>query len=182
MITIVEPHADDAFLSLGGHIEQWIKEGVSVKILTVYSGTRKRAKDAQAYARAMGCAWEGLGFIEDGGGAAGGTGELPDGALYDVADGEKILAPLGISHPEHALVRSRFPASRFYLDQPYASQCKNREEVNQKLINTQVLSFMRPNARKYRHIPLFKDQAKFFYYNPSDVLKYNIELIVEDVL
>jgi len=180
--TIVEPHADDAFLSLGGHIAQWKKGGEQVKILTVYSGTRKRASDAENYAKALGVAWEGLGFTEDGGGASGGAGELPDEPLYDVAEGEQLIVPLGLAHPEHRVVRERLGCGVYYLDQPYASQCKYQEEVNQKLVGTTVTSFLRPHARKYRHTGIFKDQTKFFFYNQPDQLKYNIELIVEDAL
>ncbi|RKX64318.1 MAG: hypothetical protein DRP42_06555, partial [Tenericutes bacterium] len=152
------------------------------KILTVFSGTRKRAEDAENYAKATGCLWQGLGFVEGGGGLLGSTAELPPGSLYDVAEGEKIITPLGIKHSEHHLVRARLGRGLYYLDQPYSSQVKNTVEVNEKLLGTEVVSFMRPNARKYRHTKIFKDQSKFFFYNPPENLKHNIELIVEDSL
>lgn len=182
-ITIIEPHADDAFLSLGGHIEEWKKARVKVKIVTVYSATRKRAEDSKAYASAVGVDWEGLGYVESGEGAndTAGVGNFPIPLPYEAAPGEIIITPLGIQHPEHKAVRAALPnVSLHYLDQPYASTLKNARETQTKLVDTKVISYLKPNARKYRHIPLFKDQSKFFFYNPADKLKWNIELIVED--
>lgn len=183
-ITIIEPHADDAFLSCGGHIAEWIKRGTPVKIVTVFSRTRNRAADAKAYADALGAAWQGLGYTEDGGGAnTGGVGDFPTPLPYEVEPGEILVTPLGIQHPEHKAVRAAFPnVMMHYLDQPYAMTMKNANEVQGKLVGTRIISYMRPSAHKYRHIRLFKDQAKFFFYNPVDKLKAGIELIIEDEL
>ena len=51
---VLEPHSDDAFLSLHNTIRNWLKIGDSVTIITVLSGTRKRADDAAKYANAVG--------------------------------------------------------------------------------------------------------------------------------
>jgi hypothetical protein len=184
MITIVEPHADDAFLSLGGHIEAW-RGHLDVRIVTVYSGTRRRARDAEAYAHAVGAQWLGLGAIEkQGKGAA-----ALRAAAKLLSDGGIVIVPLGIRHPEHKEVRDAAEAllaadeslfcPQYYLDQPYAATQSNGLEVNQRLARASVVSYLRPRAKKYRHIKLFKDQAKFFHFNPAEKLQYNIELIVE---
>lgn len=171
-LLVVEPHADDAFLSLGGHIEQWVKEGRRVKILTVFSGTRKRASDAQAYATAVRAEWEGWGYPE---------GEpLPtDLPLLPVEF--QVILPLALTHPEHILVRERLEqmGDWFYLDQPYGSIQKNAATATNLLLSKQVVSFRHPGIRKYRHIPLFKDQAKFYHFNPADKLTRTFELIVK---
>lgn len=193
MIIVIEPHADDAFLSLGGHIENWQKEGEDVTIVTVFSGTRKRGRDAEAYASAVGAAWYGLGAVEpDAGGIAGAATEalkagLPV-VLRDLYAGKRlsIMGPLGIKHPEHQEVHEVLSKVKlgnkgsvnYYLDQPYAATQANGPEVNRLLTGRRVLSFLRPGIRKYKHIPLFRDQQKFFHFNPADKLAPNIELIV----
>jgi len=182
-ITIIEPHADDAFLSLGGHIALWVKQKANVKIVTVYSGTRKRAADAETYAKAVGAAWEGLGYVEagDGAGTGAGVGEFPFPLPYIVSRDEVVITPLGLQHPEHKAVRAAMSETNLhYLDQPYAAAIKNAAEVQSRLVDTKIVSYLKPSAHKYRHIPIFKDQSKFFFYNPKEKLVGNIELIVED--
>lgn len=192
---VIEPHADDAFLSLGGHIEMWTKKtpGARVTIVTVYSGTRKRERDAAAYAEAVGAAWLGLGAEEpdvDGRKAMRALAAWrydppPKGDTLDV------YIPLAFANPEHAHVRTAvegrladlgLPPPLYYLDQPYASVQANGDDAQGTLFDTVVVSYLRPPARKYRHIPLFKDQAKFFHFNPAGKLQHNIELIVKEVL
>jgi hypothetical protein len=171
-ICIIEPHADDAFLSVGGHIETVWKED-DVIIVTVFSGTRKRAHDARDYAEAVKSSWMGLGWVE---------GEGIDLSLSaPLPKVDRYILPLGVQHPEHILVRSEiervFPENiyEYYVDQPYAQKVSNSKDVTNRLQGMCLTSHVRPNARKYRHIPLFKDQAKFFHYNPADVLRFNIE-------
>jgi len=183
MKVIIEPHADDAFLSLGGHIDQWIKSGEQVLIVTVYSGTRKRALDAQNYARTVNASWFGMEFDEED------TEELTAKSFWDkIAEVKKIhkfklnnlIFPLGLQHHDHYFIAdlARKNNDR-YLDTPYHTKQKNHEEVNEKMVGRKVVSFMKPHARKWRHIPLFKDQAKFFYYNPKEALVQCIELILK---
>lgn len=169
-ILVVEPHADDAFLSVGQHIEEWVKAGVAVTILTVFSGTRKRAEDAQKYAQAVGASWVGLGFVE---------GE-PTRGHPTIPFHTQIVLPLGLTHPEHVAVRKALeePGAWYYLDQPYAITQKNGELVTELMVGRPVVSYRKPGARKYRHIPLFKDQAKFYHYNPPEKLIQTCELIV----
>lgn len=200
MRIIIEPHADDAFLSLGGHIEKWAKEGKSpTTIVTVYSGTRKRGRDASSYAAAVRASWTGLGAKEpdDEGQPGEGSAALRAGleevvqerAASDALGRLDIIVPLGIKHQEHKEVRSaveamivkfrKMQAGLFYfLDQPYAATQSNGAEVEGLIQGRHIESYLKPHARKYRHVPLFKDQAKFFYYNPPEKLVGNVEMIV----
>jgi hypothetical protein len=176
--TIIEPHADDAFLSLGKHIEDWVKEGHKVTIVTVFSGTRKRAIDAGTYAMKVGTAWIGLGYVE-------GIGEtLPD---FEFSWEGQLVLPLALTHWEHKLVREVFEGSPkqsimypywFYLDQPYANMQKNSAVTTDLLTDMKIVSYKKPGLRKYRHCPIFKDQAKFFHFNPPEKLRECVELIV----
>ncbi len=185
MIYVIEPHADDAFLSLGGHIEKWVKEGQLVTIVTVFSSTRKRARDAEAYAKAVGARWLGLGAIE---------GCIVRDAEYALKQwllgqdyGRTYVLPIAVSHPEHKLVRAvcekylpKVEANTlYYLDQPYASMTKSAPDVTREAAGMRLYSWLKPHSRKYRHIPLFKDQAKFFHFNPAEKLKHNAEVILQ---
>ena len=60
-IWVIEPHADDAFLSLGWSIRQWSQEGRHVGIVTVYTSEEYRVKETQQSAEAIGAEWHGLG-------------------------------------------------------------------------------------------------------------------------
>ncbi len=185
-LVVIEPHADDAFLCMGQHIEERKAANKQTTIWTIYSGTRKRAADAEAYAKAVGANWVGSGLVE---------GQPIDDVLttslmatlgaFLMDRGTYFALPLGITHPEHISVRAFFErvlASEvlpmLYLDQPYATTQKNGPRVTELLHGKRVVSFRRPGVRKYRHIPLFKDQAKFYHYNPVDKLIQTCELVV----
>lgn len=187
---VIEPHADDAFLSLGQMIEDWTKSGQSVTIMTVYSGTRQRARDAQAYARAVRADWIGLGAVEAGNARENGAAWVPP---YDpeyarlLREEPLVLLPLGVGgHPEHIFIRDVMTAMRskgdgdtwYYVDQPYACKQKNAGELSRMLQGRRVEFFRKPGARKWRHVPLFKDQAKFFHFNPIDSLRETFEMVV----
>jgi hypothetical protein len=173
---IVEPHADDAFLSLGGHLERWQKAGVAATIVTVFSATRKRGAEALAYANAVGASWVGLGLDH---------GQEGLDELLELPPGNLVL-PLGLTHPEHVWTRVWFEEAWlragtrsvfYYLDQPYAIAAKNSDLVTARLAGMEVVSYLKPHARKYRHIPLFKDQAKFYHFNPAERLGETSEWI-----
>ena len=181
---VVEPHADDAFLSMGHHLENWRKDGHITCIITVFSGTRKRAKDAEAYAKAIKAQWFGCGFVEQ--------EEISEVAIKDFVNlytrhmqglnssPFELYIPLALTHPEHILVRNALEeiSTGFYVDQPYAMTQKNSGVVTKLLKGKQVLSYCHPGKRKYRHIPLFKDQSKFFYFNNEEKLLQTFEMIV----
>lgn len=182
---VIEPHADDAFLSMGQHLEDWIKEGYKCYIITVFSGTRKRAVDAESYAKAIGAEWVGWGYIEE--------HEIPWGHLrirlqeldeYLQTTGFDSInpyVPLSITHPEHSRVRKELElfSHGLYVDQPYAITQKNAPIVTELMKGRTVLSYKHPGKRKYRHIPLFKDQSKFFYFNNEEKLLQTFEMVVQ---
>lgn len=176
MILVVEPHADDAFLSVGQHIEDWVRDGREVRIWTVFSGTRKRASDAQAYACSVGAHWMGSNLVE-------GEPIGVDLRFQIPADTSEMVLPIALTHPEHVAVREALEGFlvaplRYYLDQPYAIIQKHSELVTERLRGMEVVSYRKPGKRKYRHIPLFRDQVKFFHYNPAEKLLQTCELIV----
>lgn len=190
MIWVVEPHADDAFLSMGGIIEAHPGE---FGIITVYSDTRKRAEDAKRYADAVKAKWIGLKQEESGNREIAGSLDFESirqqlSEQTDINDSENIwILPLGIGkHAEHISVKEMFLLNLglkgrpfFYVDQPYATQLKHQEQLQTEVEGREVIFCMRPGARKYRHVVLFKDQAKFFYYNkPEDLEWKTFELVV----
>lgn len=186
---IVEPHADDAFLSMGGIIERETKLGTKITIVTIYSGTRKRAVDAKAYADAVGASWIGLGAVENGGGIDGGVGNFEPlwrNEIFEPLIHRRFIVPLAIEHPEHFAVRLAFEELRlpmplwYYVDQPYATKLKNQAKVSEALYGKRIVDIYRPGAMKYRHTKLFKDQSKFFHFNPpTDLEMKGYELVVE---
>ena len=178
---VIEPHADDAFLSLGGHIKRWIADGHHVEIVTVYA-TQKRAAEAKAYADSVGAAYQWLGYIE-----AGSMDKAPEPIDYlPPMDGWVTICPLGLRHEEHYAVRKAYENGRgstdvlwYYVDQPYAMQLKNQEDLSAKMAGKEVVSVFKPGGRKYHKntVALFKTQSLFFYYN-KDALPYTIEMII----
>lgn len=193
IIVVVEPHADDAYLSMHQHMVDWIKEGKKVIILTVFSGTRKRARDGQAYADAIGAQWDGLGFVE------GGDADPFEGKTFDPKPGmlgmlygdsaAHVVCPIGIQHPEHKAVRQWVEAGfkhhehqlLFYAEIPYYSKLKNQEDANQGLHGMQIFSIKKPKHYKAdeKYWKCFKDQSKFFHFNPAEGFKDVVEMIVE---
>jgi hypothetical protein len=185
-ITVVEPHSDDAFLSVGGHVERWVKEGRKVTILTIVPTERHSLRDAENYARAVGAEW--VGFEDFPGGADCSWENLVKPVI---APGLLIL-PLGAaplsqgesnSHTgDHYQIRKwlETPSCLYYLDQPYALIQKNGERVNELMRGMTVESYLKPPARKWRHVPLFTAQAKFFHYNEK-FLPQITELLVRKI-
>lgn len=180
MIAVIEPHADDAFLSLGGHLRLWRAEGRPVVIVTVF-GSPERTGEAASYAAALGADHVGCGLPEGGGGN--GTDwltEIPGSvreALGRIGDGE-ALWPLGIHHPEHRALGEVAPewADR-YVELPYSIVTANAEETTSALAGRAVRSWLRPTAAKYRDASHFKSQSRFMYYN-LPALRSAVEVIV----
>ena len=180
---VLEPHADDSFLSLHNTMKNWTKNGDHVTIVTVYSGTRKRAIDAQNYAASIGASWVGLGFDE---GDEFTKLEFRDklNPLYD--DEIAIYIPFGIQNEEHQRVKRAFNEDEEnifqYLEIPYYSKPKNREELNSAFndIDYTIVSITPGGGRKgdEKYWKCFKDQSKFFYFNPPESYKNIPEVIV----
>lgn len=189
-ILVVEPHADDAFLSLGAHMEEWIKNGNDVTIATIYSGTKGRGAEAKAYAEAIGADWFGIGAVEvrprqdDPPECATACAEVRKAVLM-LGSFDTLCLPVGIRHPEHRAVRKHlrgewFKGNRYlYMEQPYSVVSTNHEELMTNIYNSRIESYMKPHMRKWRHIPIFKTQAKFFHFNPAEDLHRTFEMLVE---
>lgn len=194
VIVLVEPHADDIYLSCHQHVSDWLKEGKTVTIVTVFSGTRKRAVDGKNYSEAVGAEWVGLGFDEF---------AEPDvrnaylnspfdplpghlSMLYSAGD-VQVISPLGIQNPDHQAVREWLRSSslkdlRYYVEIPYYTKLKNNDEVNSLMENKVIDSIRKPKHTKAddKYWKCFKDQAKFFHFNPPDSYKDVPELILKD--
>ena len=168
---ILEPHADDAFLSYGSQIKP------SDTIVTVYA-TPKRAAEAKAYADSLGCSHIWLGYTEAGSmDAEAERIELPE------YPGQIVLAPLGLRHKEHYEVH-RAAVEKYvdgqlllYVDQPYALQCGNSDELDRKLTGRIISSVKKPHGRKYAAKKFFKSQSKFFYFG-EEMIKWITEITV----
>lgn len=177
-ILVVEPHPDDAFLSLGWHIRKlWAEEDVT--ILTVYADAR-RTKEATAYAESVGAKSLCLGLAETKMLASGTkTRMVPElatalkGIPYD-----RVIFPLGLQHPDHLSVAATRPAGAWrYLDTPYQTKQKLGESLNQKMDGMLIRFICFPPKRKWDSIPIFKSQAKFFHFN-ADIIHARVPEII----
>lgn len=190
-IVVCEPHADDAFLSLGGHLLAWQKQGRRTAIVTVYPKSERRAKEGRAYADSVGALYSTCTADPDAGPKA--VADELTGALHticqtfgDLGAAATIVGPLGVKHPEHRLVFEaidgwvvRHPELiAYYVDSPYQRVQRNSLEVLQKMVGRRVLSFYMPPAAKWKAVDIFKSQGKFFYFNSPADLKYTPEIIV----
>lgn len=181
-IWVIEPHADDAFLSLDWHIRKWA-EARKVEIVTVF-GSEKRAKEAAQYAEHAGASHRWLGYEEQG--AMDGEVDVsiawPEFLCDDI-----VIGPLGLRHDEHYAVRDQLDARLFstlqnyllYVDQPYAMQLKNQDELRVKSMGMSVNGIYKPGAKKFKKgvVDIFKTQSRFFYYN-KDILPFTTEMIL----
>jgi hypothetical protein len=165
-ITIIEPHADDAFLSLHGHIQSWIKQGHVVTIRTIH-GDARRMDEAQRYADAVGCEWEShVDYLAD-------TPRMRT-AVLPHAQFDTLVLPLGLKHPDHIDARLHLDTggSWYYVDMPYALVQRDNAEVNEQLSGMEVISFMKPHARKWRHLSIFESQKRYFsHFHRADAFK-----------
>ena len=168
-ILVVEPHPDDAFLSLGWHLEK-VWAGDEKTILTVYADER-RDKEAKAYADAVGAGHICLGLSESKmDSPTTSIKAIPElrSKLHELeAEGyDLILFPLGLQHPDHIRVAvSRPPDAARYVDTPYQTKQKLADTLLSKTKGMVIESVLYPPKRKWRHGTLFKSQSLFFHYN-----------------
>lgn len=92
--------------------------------------------------------------------------------------GAWVVGPLGLQHPEHLAVAGAVSADASYVEIPYAYKTSMAAATSAALTGRTMVSWMRPNARKWRHHGLFKTQAKFFYFNPPTEMAGFAEVIV----
>lgn len=170
-IIVVEPHPDDAFLSLGWHLEKlWKNEDRT--ILTVYADS-KRSKEAEAYADSIGAKSIVLGLEESKMLSSRTVRRIPEIADFFNGNGNRpkayyhrVLFPIGLQHPDHLdVAASRIPGSARYLDTPYQTKQKLADCLLEKVDGMIVGSLLFPPKMKWRKAAIFKSQAKFFYYN-----------------
>jgi hypothetical protein len=167
---IVEPHSDDAFLSLHQHIVDWVKDGHRVTIATANqyhykhpATADRRLKEAFEYADAVGAEW------------------MTFSTRRELQLGGRIILPIAIYHPQHIECREQNEQERvwYYVDQPYAITQRLAPALTALLSGMGVVSYKRANGRKWKHIEHFKTQSKFFHFNPVEKLKQTFEMIVK---
>lgn len=166
-IIVVEPHADDAFLSVGWHLQK-LWEGIDKTIITVFSDPR-RTKEANSYAEAVGATSVVLGLAEAkmlSGEKSRAIQPLREWLNENLQESDQVYFPLGLQHPDHISVALTRPAGAYrYLDTPYQAKLKLSEELLKKAPGMSIQSICFPPKNKWKHIPLFKSQAKFFHFN-----------------
>jgi len=173
---VVQPHTDDAYLSLHSHMVRWLKEGDEVQIVTYWSG--KRGFEATDYAKMLGATHQFVftdehhpDYVEAP------AGEGPPlhmkghkiGDLNTITPGTEWYVPVGIQHQEHRTIAKLFRDSNVYsyLDTPYYAKTTRHREVNGLVAGMVMESFEAPSGRKYQDKwwKLFKTQSMFFHYN-----------------
>ena len=173
-IVVVEPHSDDAFLSLGWHLES-IWEGLEKVIVTVYCSP-VREREARAFAFTVGAEHiamelEGSKMEKDW------DGKIVPGLvnLLKRTGYTHLIFPMGLQHPDHLAVAatgSLLAGNIYrYLDTPYQTKFKLADEVLEKTRGMVINSICYPPKKKWKHIKLFESQSKFFHYNPMEDLK-----------
>jgi hypothetical protein len=179
MIWVIEPHADDAFLSLHEHLLAWKKGGRDVTIVTIYSNPQ-RDGEAKAYADSVGAFHASL-TITDQSHLGLPPRPIPPLASWPlpISPDDQWVFPLGLQHPDHKQVRGEAPdGAWFYLDTPYQAKLKLQAELMRFVRSRKIVSIRYPSKRKWRSIPIFKSQAKFFHFNPAESLERIPEIIV----
>lgn len=156
MLTVVEPHADDAFLSL----HDTLRNGDGVRIVTVF-GSDRRMKEAERYAETIGAEHVALGYPE--------SKMSGDGVTnVEIPYWEGVMAwPLGIQHPDHRGLRKLArPGDLIYGETPYLAKQKNREEINRAMRGLTVYSYRTAGALKWKSkwTSIFRTQSAFFFY------------------
>lgn len=168
-LAVIEPHPDDAYLSLGWHLEKLWRDVFDITIITVFTD-EKRTKEAEAYAAKIGVASVSLGLTES---------KMEDSSSPTVIQPLKLMLerdkynvtvfPIGLQHRDHkSVAMTRMNDSWRYLDTPYQCKQKLGDELREKLRGKEVVSVAYPSKTKWRHIPIFKSQSKFFYFNDME--------------
>jgi hypothetical protein len=182
-IYVIEPHSDDAFLSLGWSMRLWLQQGRRVEIVTVHSVEEDRHTEAKAFADAIGAGWRGL--------------DVPAASLADII-ARRPLAPLpdpllpeemlhpsacriwpfGLLHVEHQAVAARAGSDLHYLDLPYMLDLENQDEVAAQIAEHTIVWWRRPPPEKWDDAALFPSQAALFKYYPIPGLVGVPEIVV----
>ncbi len=195
-LLIIEPHCDDAFLSLGWHIKKLWKD-YEITILTVF-GDANRDKEAKKYADSVGATSICLSLPESKMLSKDSKTKLigPLQALLSTLDRDpkwynelyRVIFPIGLQHPDHRSVAYTCRSTPLlsvkwaYLDCPYASKLKNSEELKQITNDVRLISICTPHASKWKAVDIFQSQAKFFHFNKDLKTSKIPEIIVQESL
>jgi hypothetical protein len=182
-IYVIEPHCDDAFLSLGWSIRTWVQEGRHVEVVTVFSADERRARESQSWAQSIGAGWSGLGY-------EGYVGEwrpefpvvplarplLPP--IMREADTCRIW-PIGLENPEHLAVAEMAADADFrYVDTPYQLHPYHQREVRQALIGRTIAWWQYTPTAKWKARSFFESQAVLFEQFPPSTLQGLPEIVI----
>jgi len=181
-IVVIEPHPDDAFLSLGWHLEEVWKEHEKL-IITVYAN-EARNKEAETYARTIGAEHIGLKLVESDMNSVSTIRAVPElvKQLKEIrlTTDSLVIFPLGLQHPDHLRVAATRTAGCLrYVDTPYQTKLKLGDDLATKAEGKTLYSIRFPGKRKWRHKDIFKSQSKFFHYNEELLSSRLPEIVLE---
>ena len=184
-LLFIEPHPDDAFICAHEHLTKIWPGEYRITILTVFADG-KRTKEAQSYAKAIGASSVVLGLEETNMSEEDATTFIQplDDWLFELDNqsfAHTIVSPVRLQHPDHKSVRDTVGdrACWLYLDTPYQTKLKNKEELADQVNGKVLASIVYPGKRKWAAKEIFKSQSKFFYYNNFEDWKL-AELILEN--
>jgi hypothetical protein len=165
MYWIIEPHSDDAFLSLHGHIMRPWKDEPKT-IVTIY-GPLNRISEAKYYAHATGCNHHAFNLCEDGWLSIDPVPPIKDW-IITLNPNDTLILPLGLRQPAHLAVADLQWSGRIwrYLDM-YFSQQAAAEEMQQKVHGLKIQSMVYALADKSNYLGLFPTQVNRFLLNPQ---------------
>lgn len=175
MYWLIEPHVDDAYLSLHEHITgPW--RDIPKTIVTMYG--RDIIDEGRYYAHATGCDYRWWGLSESGWREH----ELPPPTfLHDTCrPGDTVVLPIGIRQPVHVLLgQSTIPdevRALWYLDAKYIQQVA-RQEVLDKTSGLIVESILVASSDKHHYKNIFVSQAHRFLLAP-DLYPPTVEIVL----
>jgi LmbE family N-acetylglucosaminyl deacetylase len=175
VIYIIEPHPDDAFMSLHAHITTlWANQP---KTIVTVTGIEERTKEAQSYARSVGCKHVTLGFAD---GDWLDVDNIPPFESWglQLEECDSLVFPLGIRHPDHKKIAAMTLKGSFsYLDAYYA-QGEMNDELCNKINRATVISALWANESKRYYLSRFPSQAiRFMLAQPNYPPRF--ELVVK---
>jgi hypothetical protein len=185
-IFVIEPHADDAFLSLGWSIRMWVRAGRRVEIVTVYSADEKRAAETKRWAATVGAGWRGLGLTECGSvrleQSDGTEARLPSPVVpKDILDRSDVcrIWPVGLRHVEHiATAGAAVEGDLHYIDTPYQCNLLEQRAARAALVGRVIAWWNSPPKQKWDASRFFESQRALFDHFRPDVLESVPEIIV----
>jgi hypothetical protein len=184
-IFVIEPHADDAFLSLGGSIHEWAGEGRDVEVVTVFTSDQARARETERWAASVGARWRGLGHEQRDTArltrAAKTVLDLPTPLLPAemMSASACRIWPLGFQHPDHIAVATCAPERDLrYLETPYQLSLPSQPKVRQALEGRTIEWWLVPPRAKWEGSRFFESQTRLFEWFSPDVLQMVPEVVV----